>query len=130
MIIKRDELFRVVCEFPIGENVGTGMFVSSPYNNEFSLGWIVTASHVAKETNDNTEIVISSDEGKAISVPLKMFGSAFEWRHHPVADISAFPIYKTPENDKFLLNRILPYDHQMKYARDHPKQTLYKQSHS
>lgn len=111
MIIKRDELFRVVCEFLIGEKVGTGMFVSSPYNNEFSLGWIVTASHVAKETNDSAEIVISSDEGKAIPVPLKMFGNISEWRHHPIADISAFPIYKTPENDKFLFNRILPYEH-------------------
>ncbi len=108
MIIKRDDIFRVVCDF-LG--IGTGMFVSSPFNSEFSLGWIITASHIAIKTNNNTKIVISSDEGKAIQLPLEMFGNISEWRHHPIADISAFPIFKTPENDKFLLNRILPYEH-------------------
>ena len=46
-------------------NVGTGMFVSSPAGNDQLYGWIVTASHVAKETKDNTVIVISTKEGKA-----------------------------------------------------------------
>lgn len=60
MIIKRDEAFMAVCELrtQIDTNrasVGTGMFVSSPApGDNQAYGWIVTASHVAKETKDNT----------------------------------------------------------------------------
>ena len=78
MIIKRDEAFMAVCEIRTQidantTNVGTGMFVSSPapVENQF-YGWIVTASHVARETKDNTVIVISTEDGKAATLPLRL----------------------------------------------------------
>ena len=56
MIIKRDQAFRVVCCFYTDGIVGTGFFIVK--NN---MPYLVTATHVAKETNTQT-IVILSDE--------------------------------------------------------------------
>ena len=116
MIIKRDDAFMAVCELrtPVSPTqfcIGTGMFVSSSAGNDKFFGWIVTANHVAVDTNDTTEIVIATSDGKATSLPLKMFGSLSNWRHHPVADISVFQIYFSPTNEKFMRNRFFPLDH-------------------
>ena len=115
MIIRRDEVFMAVCELrtqidAVNASVGTGMFVSSPAGNDQFYGWIVTASHVAKETKDNTVIVISTKEGKAETLPLKLFGS-IGWKNHPIADISVFQIQFNPLNQKFMEGRFFPYDH-------------------
>lgn len=116
MIIKRDEAFRVVCEIltptsPTKINVGTGMFVSSPAGNNMIYGWIVTANHVAKETNSRTVVVLSTEEGQAITIPLEKFGALSQWRHHPIADISAFQVIFTEENKRYTENRFFPIDH-------------------
>lgn len=97
MILKRDDAFRAVCEFrtevnPGTFNVGTGMFVSSRADENTIYGWIITAGHVAVGTTDNTEIVIATKDGKAEVLPLNMFGPITNWKHHPVADVSAFQI--------------------------------------
>lgn len=116
MIIKRDEAFMAVCEIRTqidanNANVGTGMFVSSPAPGENQFyGWIVTATHVARETKDITVIVISTKDGKAATLPLKLFGP-IAWRHHPVADISVFQIQFNPMNQQFMHGRFFPYDH-------------------
>ena len=115
MIIKRDEAFRVICEFrtPIGKgfSVGTGIFVYAPTGNGGNYGWIVTASHVARETNSSTQIVIANDDGKAVILPLSLFGMLSGWKHHPVADISAFPICFNEKNIGLLQSRCFPLDH-------------------
>ena len=116
MIIRRDEAFRTVCEFrtsngPTSLSIGTGIFVSSPVDESHFKGWIVTASHVAKSTNELTKIVIATQEDRAEHLPLKMFGRLLEWKHHPIADISVFPISFTAKNEHFLSNRFFPYDH-------------------
>lgn len=116
MIITRDEAFRVVCELrtPVGSgnySVGTGMFVSSSAGANKMCGWIVTASHVACETNELTEIIIATEEGKSQKLLLKMFGNMSNWRHHGVADISVFQIVFTEQNEFFMINRFFPYDH-------------------
>lgn len=116
MRITRDSAFRVVCELktPISEteiSIGTGMFVASPAENGYSHGWIVTASHVAQKTTNHTQIIISTDAGKAASLPLSMFGSILDWRHHEIADISVFPVKFTEENKAFTDQRFFPLDH-------------------
>ncbi len=116
MIIRRDEAFRAVCELrtPVGPtqlSVGTGMFVSSPADENQVRGWIVTASHVAKDTNQFTQIVIATKDGKAQSLPLSTFGKTSNWMHHPIADISVLPIFFTDLNTQFMENRFFPYDH-------------------
>ena len=116
MIIRRDDAFMTVCELrtQIDANrvtVGTGMFVSSPVDENRIRGWIVTANHVAKVTNDKTDIVISTKESKAEMLSLKLFGSLSEWKHHPTADISVLPILFSPVNQQFMEGRFFPYDH-------------------
>ena len=116
MILRRDDAFMAVCELltPIDANttnVGTGMFVSSPVDDQHACAWIVTANHVARNTNDNTLIVVSTKEGMAKKLPLIVFGGLNNWRHHPIADISAFLIQPTPLNQPFLMGRFFPLDH-------------------
>ena len=117
MILKRDNAFKVVCELKTPQkdgsyDVGSGIFVTSPVGNGNVLLWIVTANHVAKETNEQTIVVISTKDGNAQQLPLKLFGSLSSWKHHPFADISAFFIQPTTSNIQFLNGRtFLPMDH-------------------
>lgn len=116
MIIKRDEAFRAVCELrtPIGATetiVGTGMFLSVPVGENQIRGWIVTATHVARDTNCMTQIIIATKEGKANSLPINTFGDVNDWIHHAIADISVLPILFTGANMQFMENRFFPYDH-------------------
>lgn len=116
MIITRDEAFKAVCELRTPVNatqlkVGTGMFVSSPFGTDKIKGWIVTANHIACETNGSTQIVIATQEGKAECLPLSMFGSIANWKHHKIADISVFPVIFTNENFHFMETRFFPLDH-------------------
>ena len=117
MILRRDDAFIAVCEIltPISVTsvkIGTGMFVSSPTGNgDEVFAWIVTASHVAKVTNEKTIIVIATKDGKAKELPLTTFGPITNWRHHAIADISVFKIIPEPTNVQFLKGRFLPIDH-------------------
>lgn len=116
MIVKRDEAFRVVCELRTAislttSKVGTGMFVYSLDNNGNTRSWIITASHVAKETNDSTQIILANQEGKATIIPLSLLGPIANWEHHPKADIGIFKIDITEHNYKYLENRCFPLDH-------------------
>lgn len=115
MIIQRDEAFTVVCELltPVGSGgaaVGTGMFVSS-VRGDRQKAWIITASHVAHDTGNSTSVVIAGADGAAQQLPLQTFGTLSGWRHHPVADLSAFPIQFNELNIPFLKGRCLPIDH-------------------
>ena len=116
MILRRDDAFMAVCELLTQDNagaysVGTGMFISSPAGKDSFYGWIITASHIAKETNDKTLIVISTKEGKAQQLPLKLFGPNSKWKHHDEADISAFQIAFSPAIEPFVEGRFFPLDH-------------------
>ena len=112
MIIKRDDAFRVVGELvnPTGP-LGTCMFVGVPINDDKITGWIVTASHVAALTNENTQIIISQDDRIAKKAPLITFGPPDRWAHHLEGDISVLNIVFTEENEKLLSGRLFPYDH-------------------
>ncbi len=117
MILTRDDAFRAVCEILTPDpttgksNIGTGMFVSSPAGGENAFGWIVTASHVARKTNNQTKLIVANAEGKAEELPLILFGSMSNWRHHTRADISAFRVVFSKINAQFMSNRFFPFDH-------------------
>jgi hypothetical protein len=117
MILKRDDAFTVVCELKTPKEdgsyvVGTGIFVTSPARNGNVFSWIVTANHVAKETTEQTIVVVSTKDGIAQQLPLNLFGPLSSWKHHPFADISAFSIQVTTSNIQFLNGRkFLPMDH-------------------
>ena len=117
MILKRDRAFTVVCEIKTPKEdgthvVGTGVFVTTPVGDGSVLLWMVTANHVAKETNEQTIIVVATKDGNAQQLPLNIFGPISSWRHHPFADISAFSIQANTSNIQFLNGRtFLPIDH-------------------
>jgi hypothetical protein len=112
LILKRDETFKVVFNLrtptsPNSEEVGTGTFVVKS-NGEM---YMVTASHVAKNSNINTQVVISDQVGNAKSHPLVEFNGQLAWRHHPVADLAVLQIYPSSGIEADLQNRFFPYDH-------------------
>lgn len=111
MILRRDEAFRVVCNFrtPVkdGEVVGTGVFMTT----DGSDAWIITAGHVAKDTNTATQIALSDDSCNCVMVLLSDFISSSSWIYHPVADIAVVKVVITDNNKSYLINRCLPYDH-------------------
>jgi hypothetical protein len=112
LILRRDETFKVVFNLrtptsPNSEEVGTGIFVVKPDGEMY----MVTASHVAKTSNINTQVVISDQVGNAKSHPLVGFNGQLAWRHHPIADLAVLQIFPTPEIEADLQNRFFPYDH-------------------
>ena len=111
MILKRDDAFKVVCNFRTpkssSEIVGTGIFISTPDGR----AWIVTAAHVAKTTDETTQIAISDQDCNCIKIPLSELNSSLSWIYHSTADIAVLPITFTKSNLKYLVNRCLPYDH-------------------
>lgn len=111
MIIMRDQAFRVVCNFrtPVanGEIVGTGIFMTT---NDDRV-WLITASHVAKDTDISTKIAMSDDESNCILLPLTELIPSAKWKLHPIADIAVAQVVITEENRRYLINRCLPYDH-------------------
>lgn len=111
MIISRDQAFRVVCNFrtptTTGEIVGTGIFTTSANNK----AWLVTATHVANDTNTQTKIAISDKDSNCIIIPLTNLNSTLSWVYHPKADLAVLPITITKDNIAYLNNRCLPFDH-------------------
>ena len=110
MIIHRDETLRVVVKIttPLkdAEDIGTGMFVVKgtkwPY--------LVTASHVAKATTDETTVILADAEGLAVKCQLTAFNKRLAWKHHPVADVSALPIIMTERLAYHMDQRCLTLD--------------------
>lgn len=112
MIITRDGAFKVVCSIitakPDGTaEVGTGVFLTT--NNHDA--WLVTASHVAKGTCNTTIIAVGNENSDCVTIPLAVLATSFQWRHHPVADISAIQIDINEHTVGLLRSRCLPYDH-------------------
>lgn len=111
MIIKRDEAFKVICSIRTrkGDNeiIGTGMFVSNSINDV----WIVTASHVALETNNSTYLIIGDKDSKSQLIPLILFNTDLNWVYNDVADIAVLRIIKTPQNIIHIKERCFPIDH-------------------
>ena len=111
MILQRDQAFKVVCSIriPVESDiiVGTGMFVSNTKNKV----WIITASHVAKKTNQKTEIAFGDANSNCTVVPLNAFNSQLNWVYHPIADLAILEVTVNSENASYLHDRCLSYDH-------------------
>lgn len=87
MLLTRDMTFTVVCNIrtPIGDNrdrVGTGIFINKDNN-----AYLVTAAHVANETNTNSYIVYCDAQSNPIARKLTVLNSTLSWQYHPIADI-------------------------------------------
>lgn len=111
MIIKRDDTFRYVFQLitrqsPDITNVGTGIFI-----NHNDKHYLITASHVAKETTAQTIIAFGDDKNNCIKFLLSDFNSSLKWQHHQIADISALKIVITDKIKWQLNNRFFPFDH-------------------
>ena len=111
MIVKRDDLFRSVCNIRtmIDDKLKIGTGTIFAYKEK--AGFILSAHHIAVSTNENSEIIFSDQIGKPTSFRLKQFNSKNGWLHHPTADMSILPVETTPDIHELLKNRWFPYDH-------------------
>lgn len=110
MLLTRDMTFTVVCNIrtPIGDNrdrVGTGIFINKDNN-----AYLVTAAHVANETNTNSYIVYCDAQSNPIARKLTVLNSTLSWQYHPIADICCLEL-DLDHNMDLLSNRCFPYDH-------------------
>ena len=108
--LTRDQTFNLVLNLrtPIAtnsENIGTGIFIQK---SETEL-YMLTATHIAKTSNETTNIVISDANGQSNAIEIVQFNSELNWIHHPVADISVLAITCNSTNISCLQNRFLPY---------------------
>ena len=110
MIIKRDEAFVLVCNVrtPISANeekVGTGSFIVK--NNSI---YLLTAAHVACETNKNTYLALGDKNSNCIKVPIIEIVDYLDWNNHTKADMALLEI--NPKRHLQLFEkRCFPYDH-------------------
>lgn len=109
MQLTRDMTFTVVCNIrtPKGdnkENVGTGIFISKD-----NTAYLVTAAHVASETNTNSYIVYCDAHSNPIARKLTVLNSALSWQYHSIADICCLEL-DLIQNKDLLSNRCFPYD--------------------
>ena len=105
MIVKRDELFKVVCCVRTGDAVGTGTFVCKD-----NIVYLVTATHVAVGTNPSSDVILSDINSKPFSVNLFSLMNGNVWQNHSIADISIVQI-DTSINQQLFTGRCFPYDH-------------------
>ena len=110
MQLTRDMTFTVVCNIrtPKGdnkENVGTGIFISKD-----NTAYLVTAAHVASETNTNSYIVYCDAHSNPIARKLTVLNGSLSWQYHPIADICCLEL-DLEHNMDLLSNRCFPYDH-------------------
>ena len=106
--ISRDKSFIVVCNIrtPISsdeEVVGTGIFISKD-----EKAFLVTASHVADDTNCKTYIVLCDSSNNPTTVALKKLNPDLFWIKHSIEDIAALEI-DIANNLDILDHRCFPF---------------------
>lgn len=111
MIFQRDLLFNVVCNIRVPllngqEEIGTGIFIGK--GEKF---YILTASHVIKNFNMNSYLILSGPNSYSTKVSFNMLSTNPRWEIHPIADLAYFEIILTQENSPIMQKRFFPYDH-------------------
>lgn len=109
-IIYRDQLGAFVCmlrtPLPNGQTtVGTGTFFVKD-----NVPFLLTAHHVAGNTNMKTQLVINHASGNAIVVDFRMINPSIVWRNHPVADLAICPLNLSQCGNIFD-RHFIPYEH-------------------
>lgn len=112
MAFTRDELFHIVCciRTPTQDGrirVGTGLFMST----DGADAYLITASHVAKETNQSTVIAYQWHGGKCASTPISSLSPTLEWVHHEIADMSLLKLSDNHITQIVASKRCLPLSH-------------------
>jgi S1-C subfamily serine protease len=87
------------------ESTGTGSFITKGDDL-----YIVTASHVSKDMDDTSYVIIQGENNLPIKIELKKLANPIKWINHPIADLSVLKL--NPEKvilDKFLQQRFISY---------------------
>lgn len=109
MIYQRDTLSNVICNIRIpserGEEVGTAIFITR--NNE---PYLLTASHVIKNINAQTYVVLSDANGTPKKVMLNILLGGSTFTNHHQADLAKAKIVITQANAQYLRERCFPFD--------------------
>lgn len=110
--MKREETFRYVVNIRTPffnqnqercEALGTGFFI-----NKENKYYLVTANHIAIDTNDSSYVVLSDTNGKPANISLSSLNTNINWIHHSSADISVLEI--DVANKVWISNRAFPYE--------------------
>lgn len=106
--ITRDQSFRVVCNIRtpinVGETVGTGIFIAKD-----NKCYLVSAAHVAVDTNSNSYIVVCDSNNNPIPRKLTQLNNTINWIYHPVEDIAVLEI-DVANNMDIMQSRCFPYE--------------------
>ena len=110
MVLKRDQLFRIVCSImtPTAGGkamIGTGSFIATE-----GKVYLLTAEHVSRDTNNTTILALGDDQSNCITVKLKDLVKGNVWKVHPKADMAIIEIDIGTRPDIFT-NRCYPVDH-------------------
>ena len=103
--MKKNEMFKYVVAIRTAKNnticCGTGFFIKTKDDKKY----LVTASHVARDTTVNTDIwVMNLVTGMPLPFKISALNSMVMWLYHPVADLAILEIQK---NDKLDLSPYL-----------------------
>lgn len=105
----RDDLSKVICNIriPIGkdEEVGTAIFIEK--NNE---PYLLTASHVVKNINNQTYALLSDSNGTPTKIQLSTLLGGATFTSHPTADLAKAKILVTKDNAQHLQTRCYPFN--------------------
>lgn len=106
--LTRDRSFTVVCNIRTpnskGEKIGTGIFICKD-----NKAYLVTATHVARDTNFFSYIILCDKSNNPIKRKLSSLNVTLSWVDHPIEDISALSI-DIIKNKDILDERCFPYD--------------------
>lgn len=111
MRLTRDQTFQVVLNLrtPISQDqemLGTGIFIVKDETKPY----ILTATHVARDCNSSTIVVISDASSNSRSLNLSLFNPQLKWIHHLIADISVLPVKPDASISSHLNGRFFPFD--------------------
>lgn len=85
-------------------HLGTGFFVSKGKKY-----YLVTASHVARDTTRKSYIVLSDNQNNPTPYPLISMNINLKWLHHSIADLSVLEIDASTNN--WISTRAFPFDY-------------------
>lgn len=110
MIIMRDHLFNVVCNIRTPQangtiTVGTGSFIIKGNNI-----YLLTATHVAKDTTVDTVLAFGKNQSNCVVLPLQTLSNSKTWITHPVADMAVMEL-NILNHLALFQERCFPYDH-------------------
>lgn len=86
------------------DSIGTGCFMEKG-----GKLYIITAAHIAKFMDTNSDVVIQGENSKPIKLFLFNLAMPIKWQYHNEADLAILELNPSEKIKKYLLARFIPY---------------------